>query len=108
VPGTRAPEAERRRQLFLDFWVVGTREPVVRARIAAALAAYRRALHPLAEAAIVEEPDRFPGVGTDQLASVVVAFAHGVAVPAVLDPEAIDPAATLTALVPPPSVRARS
>lgn len=101
----KLPEHRELVELFLDFWVVGTREPEVRGRISAALDAYRRALHPLAAAAIVEEPERFAGVEADRLASVVVAFAHGLAVQAVLDPDASDPDATiaaLEALIPPP------
>lgn len=101
----KLPEHRDLIELFLDFWVVGTREPEVRTRILAALDAYRRALHPLAGAAIDDEPARFAGVDADRLASVVVAFAHGLAVQAVLDPEASDPQATmrtLQALIPPP------
>jgi TetR/AcrR family transcriptional regulator, transcriptional repressor of bet genes len=93
-------------ELFLDFWVVGTREPEVRDRIVAALGAYRRALRPLAESAIAGEPERFDGVDADRLASVVVAFAQGLAVQAVLDPAVSDPDATiaaLEALIPPSS-----
>lgn len=96
-------------ELFLDFWVVGTREPEVRGRIATALLAYRQALHPLAASAIAEEPERFTGVEADRLASVVVAFVHGLAVQAVLDAGASDPDATmaaLEALIPPPSATA--
>lgn len=101
---TALAERGRLAELFLDFWVLGTREPEVRARIAEALRRYREALLPLARACIEDEPRRFADVDPDRLASVVVAFAHGLAVQAVLEPDAIDPAATmaaLEALVPP-------
>jgi TetR/AcrR family transcriptional regulator, transcriptional repressor of bet genes len=99
------PEDRELVELFLDFWVMGTRHPAVRGRIADALVAYRRALVPLAEDVIAEEPVRFAGTTAERLAAMVVAFVHGHAVQAVLDPEAIasgDFVATLEALVPGP------
>jgi TetR/AcrR family transcriptional regulator, transcriptional repressor of bet genes len=102
---TRLPEERELVELFLDFWVMGTRHPGVRERIAEALIANRRALVPLAEAVIDEEPVRFAGTTPDRLAAMVVAFLHGHAVQAVLDPLAIeggDFVATLEALVPGP------
>lgn len=102
----KLPDHRELIELFLDFWVVGTRSPAVHGRIAAALGAYRATLRPLAEEAIADEPRRFTGVAADHLASVVVAFAHGLAVQAVLDPAAIDAdetIAALVALIPPPA-----
>jgi TetR/AcrR family transcriptional regulator, transcriptional repressor of bet genes len=90
-------------ELFFDFWVMGTRHPEVRGRIAAALRAYRGALVPLATAVVAEEPERFAGTRPDRLAALVVAFVLGHAVQAVLDPEASDVegvVVTLDALVP--------
>jgi TetR/AcrR family transcriptional regulator, transcriptional repressor of bet genes len=102
----RLPEDREFVELFLDFWVMGTRNPGVRERIADALVAYRRALVPLAEDVIAEEPDRFVGTTAERLAAMVVAFLHGHAVQVVLDPQAIesgDFVATLEALVPGPA-----
>jgi TetR/AcrR family transcriptional regulator, transcriptional repressor of bet genes len=90
-------------ELFFDFWVMGTRHPEVRGRIAAALRAYRGAFVPLATAVVAEEPERFAGTRPDRLAALVVAFVLGHAVQAVLDPEASDVegvVVTLDALVP--------
>jgi TetR/AcrR family transcriptional regulator, transcriptional repressor of bet genes len=102
----RLPDDRELVELFLDFWVMGTRHPGVRERIAEALVAYRRALVPLAEDVIAEEPDRFAGTTADRLAAMAVAFVHGHAVQAVLDPSAIgggDFVTTLEALVPGPA-----
>jgi TetR/AcrR family transcriptional regulator, transcriptional repressor of bet genes len=90
-------------ELFFDFWVMGTRHPEVRARIAGALRSYRTALRPLAAAVVAEEADRFASTGPERVAALVVAFVLGHAVQAVLDPEAIDlegVVVTLDALVP--------
>ena len=101
----RLPEVRELVELFLDFWVMGTRHPGVRDRIVEALVAHRRALVPLAEDVIAEEPERFAATRPDRLAAMVVAFLHGHAVQAVVDPEAIeagDFVTTLEALVPGP------
>jgi TetR/AcrR family transcriptional regulator, transcriptional repressor of bet genes len=101
----RLPEDRELVELFLDFWVMGTRHPGVRERITGALAAYRHALVPLAEDVVAEEPSRFADTTADRLAAMVVAFVHGHAVQAVLDPAAIagrEFVATLEALVPGP------
>jgi TetR/AcrR family transcriptional regulator, transcriptional repressor of bet genes len=92
-------------ELFFDFWVMGTRHPEVRARIAGALSTYRAALVPLATAVVAEEPERFARTDAEQLAALVVAFVLGHAVQAVLDPAASDlegVVVTLDALVPGP------
>jgi TetR/AcrR family transcriptional regulator, transcriptional repressor of bet genes len=92
-------------ELFFDFWVMGTRHPEVRARIAGALSTYRAALLPLAAAVVEEEPERFAGTDPERLAALVVAFVLGHAVQAVLDPAASDlegVVVTLDALVPGP------
>jgi TetR/AcrR family transcriptional regulator, transcriptional repressor of bet genes len=92
-------------ELFFDFWVMGTRHPEVRDRIAGALRAYRAALVPLAAAVVAEEPVRFAGTDPERVAALVVAFVLGHAVQAVLDPDASDVrgvVVTLEALVPRP------
>jgi TetR/AcrR family transcriptional regulator, transcriptional repressor of bet genes len=94
-------------ELFFDFWVMGTRHPEVRARIATALRGYRAALVPLATAAVEDEPARFAATTPERLAAFVVAFILGHAVQAVLDPDASDiegVVVTLDALVPPTGV----
>jgi TetR/AcrR family transcriptional regulator, transcriptional repressor of bet genes len=94
-------------ELFFDFWVMGTRHPEVRARIASALRGYRAALVPMAAAAVRDEPARFAATSPERLAALVVAFILGHAVQAVLDPDASDiegVVVTLDALVPPGGV----
>jgi TetR/AcrR family transcriptional regulator, transcriptional repressor of bet genes len=96
-------------ELFFDFWVMGTRHPEVRDRIAGALRAYRAALVPLAAAVVAEEPVRFAGTDPERVAALVVAFVLGHAVQAVLDPDASDVrgvVVTLEALVPRPDAGA--
>jgi TetR/AcrR family transcriptional regulator, transcriptional repressor of bet genes len=103
---TRIAEERELIELFFDFWVMGTRHPEVRARIAGALRAYRAALLPLASAVVDEEPDRFAGTEPERVAALVVAFVLGHAVQAVVDPTASDVedvVVTLEALVPRPA-----
>jgi TetR/AcrR family transcriptional regulator, transcriptional repressor of bet genes len=102
---TRIEEERELIELFFDFWVMGTRHPEVRDRIAGALRAYRAALLPLAAAVVAEEPVRFAGTDPERVAALVVAFVLGHAVQAVLDPDASDVrgvVVTLEALVPRP------
>lgn len=102
----RLPEHRELVELFLDFWVMGTRHPGVRERIHQALAAYREALLPLCDDIIADEPARFAATSPAQLASLIVALLHGHAVQAVVDPASLpdgDVLATLEALVPDPS-----
>jgi TetR/AcrR family transcriptional regulator, transcriptional repressor of bet genes len=93
-------------ELFFDFWVMGTRHPEVRARIADALGAFRSALVPLAAAVVAEEPARFGRTDPERVAALVVAFILGHAVQTVLDPAASEVdgvVVTLDALVPRPA-----
>jgi TetR/AcrR family transcriptional regulator, transcriptional repressor of bet genes len=97
-------------ELFFDFWVMGTRHPEVRARIAGALSSYRAALLPLATAVVAEEPARFAATDPERVAALVVAFVLGHAVQTVLDPDASDlegVVVTLDALVPRPAPTGR-
>lgn len=93
-------------ELFYDYWVVGTRHPEVRGRIADALAAYRASFRPLVEDVIAEEPSRFAGTPPEMLAAIVVSFIQGNAVQAVMAPGDVDIddfMDTLERLVPPPA-----
>lgn len=93
-------------ELFYDYWVVGTRHPEVRERIAAALSTYRASFLPFVEDVIAEEPERFAGTEPTMLAAIVVSFIQGNAVQAVVAPERFDIDAfmlTLERLVPPPT-----
>ena len=101
----RLPAEREAVELFFDFWVVGTRHPVVRERMVSAMTAYRASFRPIAERIVAEEPDRFVGVSADQVARIIVAFVEGTAFQGVLEPGDFDVDATmkaLEALVPPP------
>ena len=73
-------------ELFFDYWVLGTRHPLVRRLIRRALSRYRAAFRPAAEAVIAADPARFTGVTADDLAGIAAAFIEGCAVQTVLDP----------------------
>ncbi len=76
--------------LFFDFWLLGTRQPRIRARMRAELERYRKAFHPMVAAVVEADPDRFAGVSTEGLCAVVVAFIKGSAVQSVIDPQCFD------------------
>lgn len=86
----RLPSERVNVELFFDYWVLGTRQPLIRDRIRDALERYRDGFHPLADATVREVPDRFPGVTADGLAAVVVSFIEGCAVQAVIAPDRFD------------------
>jgi TetR/AcrR family transcriptional repressor of bet genes len=80
----------RRVRLFYDFWVLGTRNRVVGARIAAELERYREAFRGMLAEVIRAEPARFARVTPDGLAAVIVSFINGCAVQAMIDPKHFD------------------
>lgn len=89
-------------ELFYDFWVLGTRHPVIRRLIRRALHRYRDAFRPAAQAIIAAEPLRYVGLNADDLAGVCAAFIEGCATQTILDPtrfDAVRAMATLQALV---------
>jgi AcrR family transcriptional regulator len=76
--------------LFFDFWLMGTRQPRIRARMRAELSRYRAAFRPMVEEVLQSEPQRFENVTAEALSAVVVAFIKGSAVQAVIDPKGLD------------------
>lgn len=98
----RLPAQRERVELFFDFWVIGTRHPEIQQRIRNALAAYRRAYRPLAQAVIDADPARFRGVSAEAMAAIATGFVEGCALQAVMDPDRFDVdafAASVAALV---------
>lgn len=79
-------DAGRVRLLF-DFWLAGSRQVRLRARLRGELKQYREAFLPAAQAAIIAEAERFRGVTAEALASAAVAFLRGCAVQSVVDPD---------------------
>jgi AcrR family transcriptional regulator len=94
----RLGQEPRRTRLFLEFWALGTRDQVMRARISAALERYRAAFRTVAEELLRAEPTRFAGATPDALAGVAVSFINGCAVQAMIDPAHFDAAEYLTAV----------
>jgi TetR/AcrR family transcriptional repressor of bet genes len=80
----------RQFRLFLEYWALGTRHTLIRAKISAELDRYRAAFRTLAEQVLQAEPRRFAGVTPEGLASVAVSFINGCAVQAMIDPEHFD------------------
>ncbi len=77
-------------RLFFDFWLMGTRNRRVRARIRGQLERYREAFRPTVEEVLNAEPERFAHVTPEGLSVVVVAFIKGSAVQSVIDPKGFD------------------
>ena len=94
----RLSRDSRQMRLFLEYWALGARQPVIRARVGAALADYRLTFRPLAEDVLGAEPARFTGVTPEGLAAVAVSFINGCAVQAIIDPDRFDVEKYLTAL----------
>jgi AcrR family transcriptional regulator len=87
----------RRVRLFYDYWVLGTRNPRIGARIAAELERYRQSFRAIIGEVIRADPKRFPHVTTEGLAAVIVSFINGCAVQAMIDPKHFDLAEYLAA-----------
>ncbi len=77
-------------QLFFDYWVMGAHSPPVRDLIRQALARYRKAYEPIAEAIALDRKERLPALDPQGLTAVMVSLIQGCAVQAVIDPEGFD------------------
>ncbi|HEX3236700.1 MAG TPA: TetR/AcrR family transcriptional regulator [Gemmatimonadales bacterium] len=80
----------RQVRLFLEYWALGTRNSVIRAKVSAELERYRAAFRVLTQEVLHSEPSRFAGVTADGLAAVAVSFINGCAVQAMIDPDGFD------------------
>lgn len=92
------PARQGRVQLFLDFWVMGTGVPELRARIRTAFDRYRAEFLPYTRAVAAAMPDRFDGDDPDGLAAVLVSFIQGCALQMNAAPETFDVARYVRAL----------
>lgn len=102
----RLPRNRARVELFFDYWVLGTRQPIIRRMIRAALDRYRDAFVPLAREIVAAAPQHWGSVTPEALATVAASFVEGCALRVVLDPEAFDVdmyMATLATLVASPA-----
>jgi TetR/AcrR family transcriptional repressor of bet genes len=80
----------RQVRLFLEYWALGTRSPVIGRKISAELESYRAAFRTLTEQVLRTEPVRFAGVTAEGLAAVAVSVINGCAVQAMIDPDRFD------------------
>ena len=77
-------------RLFLEYWALGSRQPSVGAKIAAALERYRSALRTVAEDALRTGTAGMDGVTPDGFAAVAVSLISGCALQAMAAPETFD------------------
>jgi len=96
------PRQRERVELLVDYWVLGTRHPVIRRKMRRALERYRASFLPLAAAVLDADPERYAGLSPEGLAAVAAGFVEGCAMQVVMDPSQFDierSMVTLTALV---------
>lgn len=94
----RLPRERERVELFFDFWVMGTRQPEIRARVRASLERYRNLVTDVTGPLLSREPNAFGGMTAEGMAALAVSFIEGGALQAVIDPAHFDVAAYLTAV----------
>jgi len=75
-----------RTELFFDFWVAGTRDPLLRRGMRAALVRYRQAFRAVAASALAGRRGVKGAVSADAVAAAAVSFVHGCAMQVVIDP----------------------
>jgi TetR/AcrR family transcriptional regulator, transcriptional repressor of bet genes len=92
---TREP---RHTRLFLEYWALGARHALIRARIGAELERYRGTFRAIMEELLLAEPATFAGATADGMAAVAVSWIHGCAVQAMTDPEHFDTGEYLAAV----------
>jgi AcrR family transcriptional regulator len=92
------PRQRDRVELFFDFWVLGTRRPVIRRKISLALARLRASFVPLAQAVIDAESERWAGTTAEGLANVVTSFLRGCSLQLVTNPTQFDVEQSLAAI----------
>lgn len=93
----RVAQEPRGMRLFFEYWALGTRDPMIRTKVSAALGRYREAFRVVAEASLGDGAAHPPGVTADGVAAVAVSLINGGAVQAMIDPGQFDVAAYLAA-----------
>jgi len=94
----RLPRHRERVELFFDYWVLGTRHPVVRRKIRRALAGYRESYVAGAQAVIDADPERYAGTSAEGMADVISSFLFGCSMQLVTNPAQFDADRTLATL----------
>ena len=94
----RLPRHRDRVELFFDYWVLGTRHPVVRRKIRRALAGYRESYVAGAQAVIDADPGRYAATSAEGMADVIASFLYGCSMQLVTNPTQFDADRTIAAL----------
>jgi AcrR family transcriptional regulator len=94
----RLPRHRDRVELFFDYWVLGTRHPVVRRKIRRALASYRESYVAGAQAVIDADPERYGRTSAEGLADTIASFLFGCSMQLVTNPTQFDAERTLATL----------
>jgi TetR/AcrR family transcriptional regulator, transcriptional repressor of bet genes len=92
------PRHRERVELFFDYWVLGTRHPVIRRKIRRALAVYRESYVAGAQAVIDADPERYASTTAEGLADVIASFLYGCSMQLVTNPTQFDAERTLATL----------
>jgi TetR/AcrR family transcriptional regulator, transcriptional repressor of bet genes len=92
---SRQPDQVR---LFLEYWILGARQPAIRTRLVEQLERYRTELRGIMAELLQADPTLFAGATADGMAAVALSWIHGCAVQALLDPESFDPEQYLAAV----------
>jgi TetR/AcrR family transcriptional regulator, transcriptional repressor of bet genes len=93
-----AQDEQGHMKLFLSYWMLAARDPIIDARMKDALARSRQTLLPLVQAVIDNEPQRFRQVTAEGLISVVLAITQGIALQSLLSNQRVDVAQVLPAI----------
>jgi TetR/AcrR family transcriptional regulator, transcriptional repressor of bet genes len=94
----RLPRHRDRVELFFDYWVLGTRHPVIRRKIRRALGGYRESYVAGAQAVIDADPDRYAATSAEGLADTIASFLYGCSMQLVTNPTQFDAERTLATL----------
>ena len=94
----RLPRHRDRVELFFDYWVLGTRHPVIRRKIRRALGVFRESYVVAAQVVIDADPERYAGTTADGMADVIASFLYGCSMQLVTNPTQFDAGRTLAAL----------
>lgn len=94
----RLPRHRERVELFFDYWVLGTRHPVIRRKIRRALDGFRASYLAGAQAVIDADPERYAGTSAEGMADVISSFLYGCSMQLVTNPTQFDADRTLAAL----------
>jgi AcrR family transcriptional regulator len=85
-------------RLFLEYWVLGARHPVMRERLHATMTRSRALFQTLASEALDEHGQKWPELTPESLAALAVSLTVGCALQGLVDPDWLATARPLTAI----------